>query len=131
MPDPKDTGRSAIDPKDTGRDDTDPKDTGRDDTDPKDTGRGVGETPFGMGGGWVVVAFLSPVGMSVPDLAIQMLGGSGGQRRLPGLSRTPLTDAAVIARNKAREQLRIREEESRRLREFEAQKAGRTPPQRT
>jgi len=121
MTDPKDSKRSVIDPKDSGRDDTDPKDSRR------GGGGGEGDGPVGVGGGWVVVAFISPVGMSVPDLAARMLSGSGPQGRLTGLQRTPLMDAAVLAKDKARERIRIHEEERTLLDQLRSQKTGGRP----
>lgn len=71
--DPKGGGRAEgdpLDPKGGGRAEGDP-------LDPKGGGRGAGGG-FGGGGGcgWVVVAFISPVGMDIPMLAANVLRGT-------------------------------------------------------
>ena len=41
------------------------------------------ESSFRSGAGWVVVAFISPVGMDVRQLAVDMLSGPQGKRFKP------------------------------------------------
>jgi hypothetical protein len=119
MPDPKESGRS--DPKESGR--SDPKESGR--SDPKESGRGVRESVFGGGAGWVVVAFISPVGINVPDLAIGMLGGRSVTDGT-GPS-TPLADAAALAVDRARKQAKLQEEQRIQAEKYRAQqKTGKT-----
>lgn len=108
--------------KDFGRDSEDPfKDFGRDSEDPfKDFGRGTGEAPIGgAGGGWVVVAFVSPIGMSVPDLAVNML--RGGQRQSGGVS-GGIGRTAVLAQDKARKQAAERKKDHELARAYEEER---------
>lgn len=69
--DPKGGGRAEgdpLDPKGGGRAEGDP-------LDPKGGGRGA-RGGFGGGSGWVVVAFISPVGIDIPMLAADVLRGT-------------------------------------------------------
>jgi hypothetical protein len=116
---PKDEGRA--DPKDEGR--ADPKDEGR--ADPKDEGRfgGAGRHAgaggaFGGGTGFVVVAFISPVGLSVPDLAVRMLQGSGSIGE-----RSPRPRATGRSAARAQELARKRSQELEKLKQI-AQRAS-------
>jgi hypothetical protein len=93
------------DPKPSPARDEDPKPTPKRDEDPKPSpARGMGfGSQFGGGAGWVVVAFISPVGLNVPDLAINMLSGgapSGGDGQLF----RPIGELAVIAQEIARKE---------------------------
>lgn len=89
--DPKGGGRAEgdpLDPKGGGRAEGDP-------LDPKGGGRGA-RGGFGGGSGWVVVAFISPVGVDIPMLAANVLRGtspSGGATRQD----VALANAASIA----------------------------------
>jgi hypothetical protein len=108
--------------KDSGRDSEDPfKDFGRDSEDPfKDFGRGTGEAPLaGAGGGWVVVAFVSPIGMSVPELAVNML--RGGQRPSGGVP-GGIGRTAVLAQDKARKQAAERKKDQELARAYEEER---------
>jgi|SRR5436190_24063312 len=89
--DPKGGGRAEGDP-------LDPKGGGRaegDALDPKGGGRGAGGG-FGGGGGWVVVAFISPVGIDIPMLAANVLRGTSSPA---GVTRqdVAIANAASIA----------------------------------
>jgi hypothetical protein len=93
-------------PKESGR--AEPKESGRS-GEPKESGRGSIGSPFGGGAGWVVVAFVSPVGINVPDLAVRMLGGSASSDALGPA--TPLGDQAVLAVDQARKRAKAQEED--------------------
>ena len=54
------------------------KDAGRGDPF-KDAGRGGGESAYGGGLGWAVVAFMGPVGLDISQLAARMLSGTRPQ----------------------------------------------------
>jgi hypothetical protein len=78
----------ADEGKDAGRAD-EGKDAGRAD-EGKDAGRGQRDGSFGSFGGWVVVSFISPVGIDVADFAARILRGrppepAGGGARLQRL----------------------------------------------
>jgi hypothetical protein len=107
MAEPKDEGRSE--PKDEGR--SEPKDEGKG-SDLSNLRSGGYESPFANGGGWVVVAFISPTGMNVPDLAARMLRNDGPQ---PG-NRTPNRGIGRVA-IEAQEKVRQQAEERNRLEE--------------
>src|SRR5689334_19706305 len=95
----KDTGKGG-----TGRNGD--KDTGKGHTGrngDKDTGKGEG-SGFGSGGGWVVVAFISPVGMDVPGLAARILRGDGSQPSSSSPRRRALGSAILLAQKAARAQ---------------------------
>ena len=99
-----------AEPKDDGR--AEPKDDGR--ADPKDDERGLSRTngansgAFGGGSGFVVVAFISPVGLNVPDLAVRMLQG-GGSNGAPTRKALAIGRAAALAQEEARKQARKQE----------------------
>jgi hypothetical protein len=116
------------DPKETGRAGGDPKETGRAGGDPKETGRGGREGPCtGGGAGWVVVAFVSPVCMNVPEFASRMLGGGGPEPPRTGQG-VALADAAVRALDKARKEARLRDEERNLVEKYKKLETTRRTP---
>jgi hypothetical protein len=119
---PGGNGRDEEGPKDIGRDEEGPKDIGRDEEGPKDIGRGARTSGFGggAGGGWVVVAFISPVGMNVPELAARMLTGSN-PRGPSGSRLMPIGKTAVLAQEKARREAKLRDEERKRYERYRQQ----------
>jgi hypothetical protein len=117
----KDAGRDEDPFKDAGRDEDPFKDAGRDEDPFKDAGKGAPDMAFGGGGGWVVVAFVSPVGLSVPELAVRMLRGKGPPRN-GGRKALAIAKTAVLAQEEARR----RSEERKR----EKQMAGRYQQER-
>ena len=80
--------------------------------DPKGSdGRGASATnPFGTAGGWGVVAFLGPVGLNIPDLALRALRGetSPAAPRRGGRRANALSKLETIAQNEARKEKRLR-----------------------
>ena len=97
-------------PKDDGK--SEPKDDGK--SEPKDDGKGLRRTDaansgaFGGGTGFVVVAFISPVGLNVPDLAVRMLQGGNAAGVTPPRVRA-LGRTAAVAQEQARKQAREQE----------------------
>ena len=94
-----------AEPKDDGK--AEPKDDGK--AEPKDDGKGLRRPDaagaFGGGTGFVVVAFISPVGLNVPDLAVRMLQGGNSAGGTPSRARA-LGRAAALAQEQARKQAR-------------------------
>jgi hypothetical protein len=79
----------------------------------KETGKGEG-SGFGGGGGWVVVAFISPVGMDVPGLAARILRGERSQPSSGSPRRKALGSAILGAQKAARaQQIQLRDQELR------------------
>ena len=115
-----------AEPKDEGR--AEPKDEGK--AEPKDEGRFGGHSgtgaansgAFGGGAGFVVVAFISPVGLNVPDLAVRMLQQGNRcpdrtpSRRSKGFGRMAAL-AQDQARKRARDQAKLRQAAARATRE--------------
>ena len=103
-----------AEPKDDGK--SEPKDDGK--SEPKDDGKGLARTDpansgtFGGGTGFVVVAFISPVGLNVPDLAVRMLQGGSSvgvtTPRAKAIGRTAAL-AQEQARRQARDQAKLRQ----------------------
>src|SRR5262245_29937001 len=80
----------------------------------KDVGKGEGSGFGGGAGGWVVVAFISPVGMDVPGLAARILRGESSQPSSGSPRRKALGSAIVLAHKAARDQqTQQREQEAR------------------
>ncbi len=106
-----------ADPKDENRAGTDPKDENRAGTDPKDENRagglgGDGQSPpvaSGAGvGGWGLVAFIGPVGLNVPELALRSLRGESAPRPARSSRRAQaISDLYQVATNEARKELRV------------------------
>ena len=106
--------RAGEDPKGSdGRAGEDPKGSdGRAGEDPKGSdGRGAsGTNPFGAAGGWGVVAFIGPVGLNIPDLALRALRGetSPTASRMGNPRANALSKLHTIAQNEARKETRQR-----------------------
>src|SRR5262245_60212077 len=79
----------------------------------KDMGKGEGSGFGGGGGGWVVVAFISPVGMDVPGLAARILRGETSQPSSRSPRRKALGSAIALAQKAARaQQMELRQREA-------------------
>ena len=84
----------------------DPKPSGRSDGEVARGGDARMEPSFGGGAGWLVVAFLSPVGVNVPEFAARVLRGTGSSPVATSPFTKAIASAAVDAQQKARRQAR-------------------------
>jgi hypothetical protein len=78
----------------------------------KDAGKGEGSGFGGGAGGWVVVAFISPVGVDVPGLAAGILRGESSQPSGSSPRRKALSSAVALAQKEARaQQIKLQHQE--------------------
>jgi hypothetical protein len=82
-------------------------------------GRGAidGTSSFGGGTGLVVVSFISPVCMDIPELAARILRGGGGPQPPGGGSRRvkALGNIAVLAQKEARQEIQKQQKQAKSL----------------